>query len=127
MISLRAHAIRKHHLFMKKSKLSLLSATLLCAATMSVQAGSAWPDITVEVKADQPVTTSQTLTEQADGFQRLAITLSNQGKEPLTIEKITVPIPLAEKLTDDLEVIDGSSCMGRTASSIGAIPRWNMM
>jgi alpha-galactosidase len=111
----------------KKPKLSLFSATLLCAATMSVQAGSAWPDITVEVEADQPVTTSQTLTEQADGFQRLAITLSNQGKEPLTIEKITVPIPLAEKLTDDLEVIYGSSCMGRTASSIRAIPRWNMM
>ena len=53
---------------MMKPKLSLLSATLLCAATMSVQAGSAWPDITVDMKADQPATTSQTLTEQADGF-----------------------------------------------------------
>jgi len=102
----------------KKPRLSLLSATLL---------GSAWPDITVEVKAEQPVTTSQTLTEQADGFQRLAITLSSQGKEPLAIEKITVRIPLAEKLTDDLEVIYGSSCVGRTASSMGAIPRRNMM
>ena len=112
---------------MKRPKLSLLSATLLGAATMCVQAGSAWPDITVEVKADQPVTTSQTLAEQADGFQRLAITLSNQGKEPLAIEKITVRIPLAEKLTNDLEVIDGSSCLGRTASSRGAIPRRNMM
>jgi alpha-galactosidase len=111
----------------KKPKLSLLSATLLGAATVSDQGGSAWPDITVEVKADQPVTTSQTLTEQADGFQRLAITLSNQGKEPLTIKKTTVRIPLAEKLTDDLEVIDGSSCLGRTASSTGAIPRRNMM
>ena len=53
---------------MMKPKLSLLSATLLGAATISVQAGSVWPDITVEMKADQPVTTSQTLTEQADGF-----------------------------------------------------------
>ena len=60
--------MRRHHLFVMKPKLSLLSATPLCAATMSVQAGSAWPDITVEMKADQPVTTSQTLTEQADGF-----------------------------------------------------------
>ena len=40
----------------------------------------AWPDIKVEVKADQPVTTTQSLKEQADGFQRLAITLSNQGQ-----------------------------------------------
>ena len=112
---------------MKKPRLFLLSATLLGAATMCVQAASAWPDITVEVKVDQSVTTSQTLTEQADGFQRLAITLSNQGKEPLAIEKITVRIPLAEKLTNDLEVIDGSSCLGRTASSGGATPRWNMM
>jgi alpha-galactosidase len=99
---------------MKKPKLSLLSATLLCAATMSVQAGSAWPDITVEVKANQPVTTSQTLTEQADGFQRLAITLSNKGDQPLAIERINVRIPVAEKFADDLEVLYGGSCMGRT-------------
>ena len=57
---------------MKRPKLSLLSATPLGAAKMSVQAGFAWPDITVEV-------------------------------------------------------IDGSSRLGRTASSMGAIPRWNMM
>ena len=99
---------------MKQTVLSLLSATLLCAGIMSVQAGSAWPDITVEVKADQPVTTSQTLTEEADGFQRLAITLSNKGDQPLAIERINVRIPMAEKLTDDLEVMYGGSCMGRT-------------
>ena len=106
--------------------LSLLFAGLLLAP-MAGAADSSWPDIQVEVKADQPVAVEQSLKEEADGFQRLAITLSNQGKEPLTIEQITVRIPLAEKLTDDLEVIYGSSCMGRPASSMGAIPRWNMM
>ena len=66
------------------------------------------------MKADQPVATAQSLKEQADGFHRLAITLSNQGKQPLTIEKITVHIPVAEQLTDDLEMLYGGSCMGQT-------------
>jgi alpha-galactosidase len=74
----------------------------------------AWPGITVEVKADQPVATAQSLKPQADGFQRLTITLSNQGRKPLTIEKITVRIPVAERLTDDLEMLYGGSCMGQT-------------
>ncbi len=91
-----------------------LFASLLLAQLAGVAAASAWPDITVEVKADQPVTTTQSLNEQADGFQRLAITLSNQGKQPLTIQKITVHIPFAEKLTDDQEMVYGGSCMGRT-------------
>ena len=81
---------------------------------VSVAAATAWPGIKVEVKADQPVTTTQSLQEQKDGFQRLAITLSNQGQQPLKIEKITVRIPVAEKLTDDLEMVYGGSCMGRT-------------
>jgi len=99
---------------MTKSMLSFLSATALCAASFTVVAAPAWPGIKVEVKADQPVVTAQSLKEQANGFQRLAITLSNPGKQPLTIEKITVHIPLAEKLTDDLEMVYGGSCMGRT-------------
>jgi len=81
---------------------------------VSVAAAPAWPGIKVGVKADQPVTTAQSLQEQKDGFQRLAITLSNQGKQPLKIEKITVHIPVAETLTDDLEMVYGGSCMGRT-------------
>ena len=63
---------------------------------------------------DQPAATTQSLQEQKDGFQRLAITLSNEGKQPLRIERITVHIPVAEKLTDDLEMLYGGSCMGRT-------------
>jgi len=99
---------------MKKSMLRLLVVTVLCAGPFSVSAASAWPDIKVEVKADQPVVTAQSLKPQADGFHRLVITLSNQGKQPLTIEKITVHIPVAERLTDDLQMLYGGSCMGQT-------------
>ena len=99
---------------MNQTKLSLFAAAVLCAGSLSVAAASAWPDIKVEVKADQPVATTQSLKEQADGFHRLAITLSNQGQQPLTIEKIIVHIPVAKRLTDDLEIIYGGSCMGQT-------------
>ena len=87
----------------------LLSSQLTGAA-----AAPAWPDITIDVKADHPVTTTQAMNEQADGFQRLAITLSNKGSEPLAIERVTVRIPVAEKLADDFEILYGGSCMGRT-------------
>ena len=97
--SLKSHAI---------FAVGVLLAQLAGAADMS------WPDIQVDVKASQPVATTQSLKEEANGFQRLVITLSNKGKEPLTIEKITVRIPLAEKLTKDQELIYGGSCMGRT-------------
>ena len=89
--------------------LGLLSSQLTGAA-----AAPAWPGVTVDVKASQPVTTTQALNEQPDGFQRLAITLSNNGKEPLKIEKISVRIPVAEGLSDDQEMVFGGSCMGRT-------------
>ncbi|MEI7532792.1 MAG: glycoside hydrolase family 36 protein [Verrucomicrobiae bacterium] len=91
-----------------------LIASLLLAQLAGAATPSAWPDITVDVKSDQPVTTTQSLKEQKDGFQRLAITLSNQGKQPLKIEKITVRIPVADKLADDLALVYGGSCMGRT-------------
>ena len=87
----------------------LLSSQLTGAA-----AAPAWPGVTVDVKASQPVTTTQALNEQPDGFQRLAITLSNNGKEPLKIEKISVRIPLTDKVSDDQEMVFGGSCMGRT-------------
>ena len=89
-------------------------ASLLLVQQGGAATASAWPGIQVEVKSDQPVTVAQSLKEQADGFQRLAITLSNQGRQPLKIEKITVRIPVAENLADDLEIVYGGSCMGRT-------------
>ena len=36
-----------------------------------------WSGLTIDVKADRPVTTTQRVTEQADGFHRLSITFSN--------------------------------------------------
>ena len=102
--------------FLKKSflKSHAIVATGLLLAQIAGAADTSWPDIQVDVKASQPVATTQSLKEEANGFQRLAITLSNKGKEPLTIEKITVRIPLAEKLTKEQELIYGGSCMGRT-------------
>lgn len=102
--------------FLKKSSLkshSIIFASLLLAQIAGA-ADTSWPDIQVDVKASQPVATTQSLKEEANGFQRLAITLSNKGEQPLTIEKITVRIPLAEKLTKEQELIYGGSCMGRT-------------
>ena len=85
--------------FFKKS--SLKSHAIVAAGVLLTHiagaADTSWPDIQVDVKASQPVATTQSLKEEANGFQRLAITLSNKGKESLTIEKITVRIPLAEK------------------------------
>ncbi len=99
---------------MNPSFLTLLSVVVLCAEGFSVAAEAEWRDIKIDVLADQPVTTAQTLTKQADGFHRLGITLTNESKQPLTIEKITVRIPVAERLTDDLEILYGGSCMGKT-------------
>ena len=108
---------------MKVNRRSLLGAMAaglawaglgLGVALAATKAPADWPGITVDVLADQPVATAQSLKEQADGFHRLAITLSNQGQQPLTIEKITVRIPVAERLTDDLEMLYGGSCMGQT-------------
>ena len=102
--------------FLKKSflKSHAIVATGLLLAQIAGAADTSWPDIQVDVKASQPVATTQSLKEEANGFQRLAITLSNKGEQPLTIEKITVRIPLAEKLTKEQELIYGGSCMGRT-------------
>jgi alpha-galactosidase len=99
---------------MRRARVGALSVALLCTGAVCVEAASAWPNITVDVKSDRPVTTTQTLMTQADGFQRLAITLANKGTQPLAIERITVRIPVAERLTDDLEIVYGGSCMGRT-------------
>ena len=92
----------------------LLSMVLLSTAISYAVTSQTWRGITVEVKANQSVETSQSLKKQADGFERLVITLSNKGKQSLTIEKIIVHIPLLEKLTNNLEMLYGGSCMGQT-------------
>jgi alpha-galactosidase len=100
---------------MKRRISNLLTGAALCGGSFSVAAAPAdWPGIRVEVLADRPIATTQSLKRQADGFQRLSITLSNTGAQPLTIEKVTVRIPVADRLTDDLEMLYGGSCMGQT-------------
>jgi hypothetical protein len=96
---------------LKEPMLSLFAVTMLCAESFPVAAASTWPDIKVDVKASHPVTTKQSLARQVGGFQRLNITLSNHGRQPLAIERITVRIPLAGSLTDNLEMLYGGSCM----------------
>jgi hypothetical protein len=49
------------------------------AALAAAKEPADWPGITGEVLADQPVATARSLMEQADGFHRLAITLSNNA------------------------------------------------
>jgi alpha-galactosidase len=97
--------------------LALLSLSLLSTAASFAGVDQTWKGITVDVKSDQAVVSSQSLTTQADGFKRLSISLSNKGKQALTIEKISIRIPLADPLTDNLEMIYGGSCMGRTPIS----------
>ncbi|MFM2126052.1 MAG: hypothetical protein RL328_2503, partial [Acidobacteriota bacterium] len=93
-----------------------LSASLVALfwAPLTSAAAPAWTGIEVGVTADHPVRTTQTLQQQKDGFQRLAVTLSNDGKQPLKIEKIAVRIPVGDNLKADLEIVYGGSCMGRT-------------
>lgn len=86
----------------------------VCSGAALGASPSPWQDIKVEVLADQPVTTEQRLNEQADGFQRLSVTLFNKGQQPLTIEKITVSIPMSGLLKDEQEILYGGSCMGQT-------------
>ncbi len=77
------------------------------------RAPSEWNHITVDIKADQPVEVSQKLKKDKDGFQRLKINLSNRGNETLTIESIEIRIPVIDRIADDMELVYGSSCMGR--------------
>jgi len=102
-----------HRIFLGAMAAGLAWAGLGLGVALAKESAD-WSGITVDVLADQPVTTTNSLKEQPDGFHRLAITLSNKGKQPLTIEKITVRIPVAERLTDNLEMLYGGSCMGRT-------------
>jgi alpha-galactosidase len=72
-----------------------------------------WRGITVIVKADQPVESSLKQTVEKNVFQRLDITLSNQGKEVVTIDGIEIRIPLPEPVAQDMKIAFGGSCMGQ--------------
>jgi alpha-galactosidase len=112
---------------MNKKIISMLTATLLSVGSVVAQAAN-WQGITVNVKANKPVTTTQQVIDQEEGFSRLKITLANAGTEALTIDKITVRIPLTEKTTPETEVLFGGSDMGRAPilrQSIGKLAKGN--
>ena len=100
---------------MQKKMVAGFFAALWAGSVLAgAKAPSEWPGITVDVNANHPVAVVQKMTTQKDGFQRLEITLSNTGKEALTIEKIAVSIPLIKPLDKELQMLYGGSCMGRT-------------
>ena len=99
---------------MTKSIFKIITAGYLCVGTVIASITSPLPEVNIDVKGDQAVTTEHTLTTDADGFQRLNITLSNRGQKPLKIESIEVRLKTPERLTDDLEILYGGSCMGQT-------------
>ena len=73
-----------------------------------------WKEIKVDVKANGKVSTSNSLKEIQNGFQQLTISLTNNDNKPIKIEKITITIPIEVQLSDNLDVVFGGSCMGRT-------------
>jgi len=72
-----------------------------------------WESIAVDVKASQAIHTSQKVTVEKNGLQRLDITLSNNGTQPATINSIEIRIPVPGKVSDDMKIAYGSSCMGQ--------------
>ncbi|MCF8363026.1 MAG: alpha-galactosidase [Prolixibacteraceae bacterium] len=72
-----------------------------------------WKDITVEVKADNIISSSQKMTAEEGGLQRLDVTLANEGDETVTVESIEIRIPLAESIDNNMDIVYGSSGMGQ--------------
>jgi hypothetical protein len=70
-----------------------------------------WSGITVNVKADNAVETSQKMTSEEGGLQRLDVTLSNKGTEIVFIDSIEIRIPVNETITNEMNIAYGSSCM----------------
>jgi alpha-galactosidase len=82
---------------------------VLAGASVPVE----WRGISVDVQADHPVDVSQKMIPQKNGLHRLEIRLSNPGDEMLTISKITVHVPLPEPPAPSMQMLYGSSGMGR--------------
>ena len=100
----------------KKIKKTVDILLLMFLNVLMSFAGTAqqWKEIKVDVKANGTVTTTKNFKKIENGFQQLSITLSNQGNKPITIERIAVSIPIETQLSDNLDMVFGGSCMGRT-------------
>ena len=97
-----------------KKTVTTLSIVLLNVLMSFAGTNQQWKEILVDVKANGTVSTTNSLKEIENGFQQLSITLSNKGNKPITIERIFVRIPIDVQLTDNLDMVYGGSCMGRT-------------
>ena len=100
----------------KKIKKTVTTLSIVFLNVLMSVAGTTqqWKEIKVDVKANGTVSTSNSLKEIENGFQQLSITLSNKGNKPITIERIAINIPLDAHLSDNLDMVYGGSCMGRT-------------
>ena len=111
-----------------RTRASILFIPILLVSNLAGAPDGAidWNKVTVKVAATQPVRAEHRVVPGQEGFSRLEIVLTNPGKSVLTVESVDVLIPLAEKLSPDVEVIHGSSCMGRRPllrESIGTLGR----
>lgn len=97
-----------------KKTVTTLSIVFLNILMSFAGTNQQWKEIKVDVKATGKVATSNNLKEIENGFQQLSITLSNKGNTPITIERISVKIPVEANLSDNLDMVYGGSCMGRT-------------
>jgi len=97
-----------------KKTVTTLSIVFLNVLMSFAGTNQQWKEIKVDVKANGTVSTTNSLKEIKNGFQQLSITLSNKGNKPITIQKISVSIPLEAQLSDNLDMVYGGSCMGRT-------------
>jgi len=100
----------------RKIKKTVTTLSIVFLNVLMSFAGTAqqWKEIKVDVKANGTVSTTNSLKEIDNGFQQLSITLSNKGNTPITIERISVSIPIDVQLSDNLDMVYGGSCMGRT-------------
>ena len=100
----------------KKLKKTVTTLSIVFLNVLISFAGTTqqWKEIKVDVKATGTVSTTHSLKKIENGFQQLTITLSNKGNKPITIERIAVNISLEANLSDNLDMVYGGSCMGRT-------------
>ena len=100
----------------KKIKKTVTTLSIIFLNVLMSFAGTTqqWKEIKVDVKANGKVSTTNSLKEIKNGFQQLSISLSNKGNTPITIERISVSIPIEGQLSDNLDMVFGGSCMGRT-------------
>jgi alpha-galactosidase len=69
--------------------------------------------VRIVVTSSLPVQTEHRITTGDDGFTHIDITVRNAGSTAVTIESVDLTLPLTQALTQDTEVMHGSSCMGR--------------